>query len=147
MKKRSLPFKKVMAKRLKILRKRLGLMKKDLATQLGISPSTISTLENQKQLPTIPIIVALINTYHISPFWLLTGEGERFIKDKEPGLSRLEHFKRAFPRVPAEPDVIGLIESMAIPVLKNSLILKSLELKELYRPQIEEYEKEKNRTP
>ena len=146
MQKRTLPYKKVLAERMKTLRKKLGLLQKDLARQLGISIKTISTIENERQLPTIPIIIGIINSYRVSPFWLLKGEGEMLIKDKEPGLSRLEHFQKAFPGVPAEAEVIQLVESMAIPVLKNSLILKSFELKDLYRAQVEEYEKEKART-
>jgi hypothetical protein len=68
-----------------------------------------------------------------------------FIKDKEPGLSRLEHFKKAFPGVPADEGVLKMIDSLSVPILKNALILKFFELKELYRSQIEEYQKEKDR--
>jgi transcriptional regulator with XRE-family HTH domain len=139
--KRTLSYKKVLAERMKRLRKNLGLLQEDLARQLGISKTTISTIENEKQLPTIPIIIGMINNYRVSPVWLLKGEGEMFIKDKEPVLSQLEYFKKAFPGVPVDAEVIQLIESMAIPVLKNSLILKYFELKDFYRSQIEEYEK------
>jgi transcriptional regulator with XRE-family HTH domain len=130
---------------MKILRKRLGLKQENLARQLGISITTISTIENERQLPTIPIIIGMINSYRISPIWLLKGDGEMFIKDKEPGLSRLEHFKKAFPGVPADADVLKMIDSLSVPILKNALILKFFELKDLYKSQIEEYEKEKTR--
>jgi transcriptional regulator with XRE-family HTH domain len=143
--KRTLSYKKVLAERMKRLRKSLGLLQEDLARQLGISKTTISTIENEKQLPTIPIIIGMINNYRVSPVWLLKGEGEMFIKDKEPVLSQLEYFKKAFPGVPVDAEVIQLIESMAIPVLKNSLILKYFELKDFYRSQIEEYEKTGNK--
>jgi len=141
--KRTLPYKKVMAQRIKMLRKRLGLKQKDLARQLGISVKTINAIENERQIPTVPIIIGLMNNSRISPFWLLKGEGEMFIKEKEHELSQLEYFKKAFPGVPADTEVIRLIESMANPVLKSSLILKSFELKDLYRSQIEGYEKER----
>jgi len=80
--KRILPYKKVMAQRIKILRKRLGVLQKDLARHLGISVKTSNAIENERQLPTVPIIIGLMNTFRISPFWLLRGEGEMFIKEK-----------------------------------------------------------------
>ena len=106
--KRTLSYKKVLAERMKRLRKNLGLLQEDLARQLGISKTTISTIENEKQLPTIPIIIGMINNYRVSPDWLLKGAGDMFIKDKEPGLSQLEYFKKAFPGVPVDADVIQL---------------------------------------
>ena len=147
MSKRTMPYKKVMSERIKILRKRLGLLQKDFARQLGISMTTISTIEIGGQLPTVPIIIGLMNTFRISPFWLLKGEGEMFIKDKEPGLSQVEHFKKAFPDVPADSDVLKMIDSLSVPILKNALILKFFELKDNYRSQIEEYQNEKAQVP
>lgn len=145
MQKRTSPYKKVLADRVKKLRKSLGLIQKDLARQLGISITTISTIENQRQLPTIPIIIGMMNNYRVSPFWLLKGEGEMFIKDKEPVLSQLDHFKKAFPDVPADAEVLQMIESLSVPILKNALILKYFELKDFYKSQIEEYQKEDNK--
>jgi hypothetical protein len=55
-------------------------------------------------------------------------------------LSQLEHFKRAFPRVPAEPEMIRLIERMAVPIIKNALIVKALELKSTYKTQSQDNE-------
>ena len=143
--KRTLPYKKAMADRMKKFRKRLGLVQKDFAGQLGFSITTISTIENEGQLPTIPIIIAMMTNYRVSPFWLLKGEGEMFIKDKEPELSRLDHFKKAFPDVPAEEEVFKMINSLSVPILKNALVLKFFELKDLYKSQIEQYQKEKAR--
>jgi len=145
--KRTLPYKKVLANRMKKLRETLGLFQEDLARQLGIAIKTISAIENQRHLPTIPIIISLINNYRVSPLWLLKGEGEMFIKDKEPGLTRLEHFKKAFPHVPADEEVFKMIDSLSVPILKNALVLKFFELKDFYKSQIEEYQKEKAREP
>ena len=134
-----------MADRMKKLRKTLGLVQKDFAGQLGFSITTISTIENEGQLPTIPIIIAMMTNYRVSPFWLLKGEGEMFIKDKEPELNRLDHFKKAFPHVPPDADILTMIESLSVPILKNALILKFFELKDFYKSQIEQYQKEKAR--
>jgi transcriptional regulator with XRE-family HTH domain len=145
MQKRTLPYKKVMAARMKKIRKSLGIVQKDLAGQLGFSTTTISTIESEMQLPTVPIIISMINKYRVSPLWLLKGEGDMFIKDKEPELSRLDHFKKAFPDVPADAEVFKMIESLSVPILKNALILKFFELKDVYKSQIQEYQKENNK--
>ena len=143
MKKEGLTIKNMINKRFLMIRKNFNLTQIEMSRKLGIPVTTISTIENERQLPTLSLTISLIDVFHISPLWLLKGEGEMFIKDKEPGLSQLGHFKKAFPGVPADTEVIQLIESMANPILKNPLILKYLELKDFYRSQIEEYEKEK----
>jgi transcriptional regulator with XRE-family HTH domain len=136
------PLKNKMANRFRKIREVLGLTQKELAQKLGRKIQTITDIEIQKSLPTIPLLVDIYTKFNIPFNWLILGEGEMFIK-KKPELSQAELFKKAFPGVPVERDVIKLIESMAVPILKNSLILKSLELKEVYKSQIQEYEKEK----
>jgi transcriptional regulator with XRE-family HTH domain len=137
------PLKKAMSERFIILRSKMGLTQEDFSKKLGILRFIISDIENQRQLPTIPVIINLMNTLNISPLWLLKGEGEIYIKGKEPELSKLDHFKKTFPDVPAEAEVFELIDSLSVPILKNALILKFFELKDNYKSQIEEYQKEK----
>ncbi len=137
------PLKKSMSDRFRILRTKLNLTQKDFSKNLGIIKDKIINIETERQLPTIPIIIGLMNTFHISPFWLLKGEGEMFIKDKEAELSQLDYFKKAFPGVPPDAEVLKMIDSLSVPILKNALVLKYLEIKDLYRAQIEEYKKEK----
>ena len=137
-------IKKSISKRIKIFRNKLNLTQKDLSQQLGMKITSISTIEVEKQLPTIPFIIGLYKTYKLSPIWLLTGEGE-MIQISEPSAdNKMEYFKQAFPGVPADPEVIKMIDSLSVPILKNALVVKYLELKDLYRSQIEGYEKEKN---
>ena len=137
-------LKKSIAERFKILRLKLNLSKKDIAKKLGISRNSISDIETQRQLPTITLITSIMRTFNVSYSWLLTGEGDMFLKEQNVELSQTEYFRKAFPDVPAEPDVIKVIESMAVPVMKNAIILKSFELMEVYRPQIEKYKTEKD---
>jgi len=141
------PLKKAMSERFIILRSKMGLTQEEFSKKLGILRFIISDIENQRQLPTIPIIINLMNTFNISPLWLLKGEGEIYIKGKETELSKLDHFKKAFPDVPADSDVLKMIDSLSVPILKNALILKFFELKDNYRSQIEEYQKEKAQAP
>jgi len=145
MKSKTGPLKKTMSERFRILRSKLGLNHEEFSKQLGILKYIVSDIENQRQLPTLPLIISLMNTFHISPFWLLKGEGEMYIKGKEPELSKLDHFKKTFPDVPAEEEVFASIDGLSVPILKNALILKFFELKDNYKSQIEEYRKEKAR--
>jgi transcriptional regulator with XRE-family HTH domain len=138
-------LKKSISKRIKIFRNKLNLTQKDLSQQLGMKITSISTIEVEKQLPTIPFIIGVYKTYKLSPIWLLTGEGE-MIQILEPSEdNKIDYFKKAFPGVPVEPELIKMIDSLSVPILKNALILKYLELKNFYRSQIEGYEKEKAR--
>jgi hypothetical protein len=57
----------------------------------------------------------------------------------------LDHFKKAFPDVPADAEVIQMIERLSVPILKNALVLKFFELKDFYKSQIQEYQKEDNK--
>jgi len=138
------PLKKTMSDRFRKIRGTLGLTQKQLAEKLGRKVQAIVDIEIQRTLPTILLLLDIYTKFNIPFNWLILGEGEMFIK-KKLELSQAEHFKKAFPGVPLEPDVIKVIESMAIPALKNSLILKSLEITEVYKSQIREYEKEKAR--
>ena len=145
MKDTDLNLKKMINKRFVMIRKNPALSQLEMSRKLGIPVTTISTIENDRQLPTLAIIISLIDIFNISPLWLLKGEGEMYIKDKDedPVLNRLDYFKKAFPGVPTDDDVLKMIDSLSIPILKNALLVKYLELKDLYRSQIEEYRKEK----
>jgi DNA-binding XRE family transcriptional regulator len=147
MKKPSLTIKTMINKRFIMIRKYFNLTQEEMSRKLGISVTSISTIENERQLPTLSLTISLIDIFHISPLWLLKGEGEMFIKDKEPELNQQEYFKKAFPGVPADAEVIKMIDSLSVPILKNALVVKYLELKDLYRSKIEGYEKEKNQLP
>lgn len=64
-------------KRIKELRKRLGLNQADFAGQLGLdSPVTISRYETgEREIPNT-ILVKISKLVNVSLDWLLTGEGE-----------------------------------------------------------------------
>ena len=136
-------LKKSISQRIKIFREKLNLTQKDLSQQLGMKITSISTIEVEKQLPTIPFIIGVYKIYKLSPLWLLTGEGEMIITSESSADNKMDYFKKAFPCVPADADVLKMIDSLSVPILKNALVLKYLELKDLYRSQIDEYEKKK----
>jgi DNA-binding XRE family transcriptional regulator len=144
MKKETMYLRKVICKRFRIFRRKIGLIQKDLARQLGVPIKNISTIEVENQLPTIPVIVKLMKLYKLSPLWLISGDGDMFLTGDTPEANRMEHFKKAFPGVPADPELFHLIEKMAVPILRNSLLVKFYEFSETYGSHIEKYEKQKS---
>jgi DNA-binding XRE family transcriptional regulator len=145
MKKETMPLKKVICKRFKTFRKKIGITQKDLSKRLGIPIKNISTIEVERQLPTLPLILKLMEIHNLSPLWLLSGKGEMCLTVASPETSQMDYFKKAFPEVPADPELIRLIERLSIPILRNSLIVKFYELSETYHDHIEKYEKQKLR--
>lgn len=53
------------------------------AEGLGISSNYLSTIETQKQPPTLKLIDALIKTYNVSPYWFFLNRGEMIMKDQD----------------------------------------------------------------
>ena len=84
MKEPDLNMKKMINKRFVMIRKNSALSQLEMSRKLGIPVTTISTIENDRQLPTLAIIISLIDIFNISPLWLLKGEGEIYLKGKEP---------------------------------------------------------------
>ncbi len=143
MKKETISLRKVICKRFRVFRQKIGLIQKELSRQLGLPIKNISTIEVENQLPTIPVILKLMQLYKLSPLWLLAGKGEMFLVEDTSEPTQLEYFKKAFPGVPADLELIRLIEKMAVPILRNSLLVKFYELSETFSGHIEKYEKQK----
>jgi SOS-response transcriptional repressor LexA len=71
-------------------REKLGLNQSELARSIGVNPSIISDIERGDKEPSKKIISALIVKYRINSNWLLTEQGDMYIKDDSPQKSRLE---------------------------------------------------------
>ena len=67
-----------MNKRIRELRKKIGLTQQDFADRIGVKQSTIATYEMGRNEPSNPIINAICSTYNVNEEWLRTGEGEMF---------------------------------------------------------------------
>jgi len=94
----------VLAGRLVVARKLLGLNQKQLANAANMDQSQVSGQETGKYRIQIDLLLVLINKYGININWLLTGEGAKFLPKPGEG-SHLLH----------EPDEIyggGVIERM-----------------------------------
>lgn len=64
--------------RIKSLRKESGLKQQEMAEYLGIGRSNYSRIETGDVLPTLKILLKLIDVFNISINWLLTGASSRF---------------------------------------------------------------------
>ena len=69
--------------RFKKVREYLGLSQRDLARELGITERTVRNYEVGKIEVPKTIILALQALFNINPNWLLTGQGEMFLKKEE----------------------------------------------------------------
>jgi transcriptional regulator with XRE-family HTH domain len=70
--------------RLKIVRKSLGLSQDELAIKTGAKRTTIAGYEAGVSLPHAEFLTALNKNYGINSNWLLTGDGNIFIKQLYP---------------------------------------------------------------
>lgn len=67
-----------MNKRIKEVRKELGLTQDEFAAKLGLTRGAITNIELNKTEPK-PLLVNLIcSTYNVNEYWLRTGNGEMF---------------------------------------------------------------------
>lgn len=66
--------------RFKQLREALRLNQGEIAAKTGVHLQTISRYERGELRPSGKKISALVQTVGVNPTWLLTGEGEMFIK-------------------------------------------------------------------
>ena len=64
-----------LSSRFKEIRKIYGLNQKEFATQLGISQNHISSIENDKEKPSLMLIKYICLKYNIDEEWLMEGVG------------------------------------------------------------------------
>jgi len=69
--------------RIKELRKLNSLVQDNFAEKVGINRALLAKIETEKSTPTYETIVNIVNVFHISADWLLTGRGKMFLPQKE----------------------------------------------------------------
>lgn len=69
-----------MEKRLRTIRKALGLSQEQLGQALGVSNTAISKLENGENNITEQNIKAICREFDVNENWLRTGQGEMFVE-------------------------------------------------------------------
>lgn len=117
-------LKKTTGNRLKSVRKTIGLTQNELASMLKMDRSSITSIEKGKAFPSIPIMLFLKEKYRASPLWIMTGEGDMFLKEVS-----LSDF------VP--DDTIELVElCKTVPEIKRALLSRLDEAKKLFKDKI-----------
>lgn len=61
----------IFGKRMKELRKEMGLSQKEFAEKLFLSQTTLSSYENQNKMPSTDVILKICDMCHVSADWLL----------------------------------------------------------------------------
>jgi transcriptional regulator with XRE-family HTH domain len=69
--------------RIAFIRLENGLSHKEFADSLEISASNLSEVENHKHNPSYIPITRIVNKFNVNPMWLLSGEGDTYIKDNK----------------------------------------------------------------
>jgi len=72
-----------MNKRIRELRKALGMTQEEFGAKVKLRPSTITNYEIGTRTPSPAIINAICQTYNVNAHWLRTGEGEMFLPRTE----------------------------------------------------------------
>ncbi len=72
-------------KRLKEIRRALGISQKDFATRIEVTNSLLSEIESGKVKAGYHFLIAIAREFRVNPTWLLLEEGEMFLS--KDGLS------------------------------------------------------------
>lgn len=81
--------KKGVGERLEELRKMLNMTQQEFATKLNIPQRTYSNYENETNKVPIEILQTISAKFHVNLHWLLTGEGEMYLKPWKLGETKL----------------------------------------------------------
>lgn len=68
-----------MVRRLKEIRKALGLNQTDFAKHLGITQTAYSMIEGENRPLADKYVKIICSTFNVSENWFLTGDGEMFV--------------------------------------------------------------------
>jgi transcriptional regulator with XRE-family HTH domain len=71
-----------LAQRLKIIRKQLGKSQTEFATEIGITQTSLSQLEGEKNGISFDVYKSIISRFNVDPLWLMEGKGEMFRSDE-----------------------------------------------------------------
>ena len=65
-------------KRIKELRKALGLTQQEFADKIGVKRNSMANYETGRNTPIDAIVVSICRIFNVSEEWLRTGQGEMF---------------------------------------------------------------------
>ena len=77
-------------KRIKAIRKELGLTQKDFGVQIGIASNTITGYETGVRVPSPQVIRSICREFNVNEEWLSTGQGEMFRQTEESAITLID---------------------------------------------------------
>jgi len=77
-----------LAQRIKNLRKELGLNQTEFATRIGITQTSLSQLEGEKNGISYDVFKAIVSAFNVNPVWLMDGVGTMYGNDNAASTSR-----------------------------------------------------------
>ncbi len=77
-----------LAQRIKNLRKELGLNQTEFATRIGITQTSLSQLEGEKNGISYDVFKAIVSEFTVNPVWLMDGVGTMYSSENATSISR-----------------------------------------------------------
>ncbi|CAN5897499.1 hypothetical protein BH11BAC7_BH11BAC7_30900 [soil metagenome] len=71
-----------LAQRIKIIRKQLGMSQTEFANDIGITQTSLSQLEGEKNGISYDVYKAIVAKFNVDPLWLMDGKGEMYISNE-----------------------------------------------------------------
>lgn len=78
-----------MEKRIKMLRKSLGLTQTQFGDRIGLKGNTITSYETCVRVPGESVIISICREFNVSRKWLETGDGDMFASTNQQTLDRI----------------------------------------------------------
>jgi transcriptional regulator with XRE-family HTH domain len=132
-------LKKEIGLRFKRFRQTIKKSQKQLADELQLYQSTITNIEVGKTFPGTAYLRHFYNKYRLNTDWLINGNGDMLHSD-------LESLKTAFHLLFGEDEhyfrqYLELLRMMKVPVIREVIFGKLVEMKAMAKDEIEEFEK------
>jgi transcriptional regulator with XRE-family HTH domain len=136
---------KEIGNRVKALRASLNLRQNQFAQKLEVSQSFLSYIEKGQRKPSFEFLLSLLSNLKVNLHWFLTGQGEMFNRDDAEG-TLAERLGQLFPGLHPDTEVVRLVESLEVPIMKNALMEKYLLYRKKYEDFIREYRLKKEKS-
>ena len=142
MKKKTNPsIKKQTGKRFRQFRESINKTQNQLAKELNVYQSTITNIEVGKTFPNIKYLVHFHETYNLNPTWLMTGQGDVFVRIEERISAAASLLPCHVPKKsPKYESYVELMEHMQVPEIEQIILAKLVELKVFAKDEIKKFQ-------
>ena len=123
--------------RLRAIREALKMSQAAFSKEVEVSLPTYVRYEATLMMPKVHILSLLIEKFNVNVEWLLTGQGDMFKPKEDPS------FQKGKKILIQDPRYIELLELMEIPIIEQSILVKLLEAKQIFKHLIEAMKKKK----